>query len=316
MTTDKSLRKVILSQLKKGKTAKYICESLNKTVKLRTVYNWIKIIKEKNTIEAEKSPGRPRNIRTKQFVKSVKRIVKKNKKKKSARALAKEMNCSPQTILNAIHDDIGCKTYRKYIVQQLTPAQNIKRKQFCCWIRKNISFDMVEKIMFSDEKIFDGDGQFNSKNDVVYAETRTEADLNGRQFTKKKFPLKAMIWVGITFNGATRIVVLPKDKSFDSDFYIEKVLPIVKRDGSKLIGDDFLYQQDGAPCHTSKKSMDAIKSMEIKMLHNGIWPPNSPDLNPLDFFFGTKLPLTCQKKNSRIEISLLKKSKKAFREFH
>ena len=136
------------------------------------------------------------------------------------------------------------------------------------------------------------------------------------KFTKKKFPLRAMIWVGITFNGATRIVVLPKDKSFDSDFYIEKVLPIVKRDGSKLIGDDFLYQQDGAPCHTSKKSMDAIKSMEIKMLHNGIWPPNSPDLNPLDFFFGTKLPLTCQKKNSRIEISLLKKSKKAFREFH
>ena len=81
MTTYKSLRKVILSHLKEGKTAKYICESLNKTVKLRTVYNWIKIIKEKNTIEAEKSPGRPRNIRTKQFVKSVKRIVKKNKKR-------------------------------------------------------------------------------------------------------------------------------------------------------------------------------------------------------------------------------------------
>jgi len=49
--------------------------------------------------------------------------------------------------------------------------------------------------------------------------------------------------------------------SFDADFYIENVLTIVKRDGSRLIGPDFTFQQDGAKPHTSKSTTEAIKSL-------------------------------------------------------
>ena len=45
-----------------------------------------------------------------------------------------------------------------------------------------------------------------------------------------------MVWAGITFNGCTDIVILPQKMSFDADFYIENVLPIVNRDGNRLIG--------------------------------------------------------------------------------
>ena len=94
-----------------------------------------------------------------------------------------------------------------------------------------------------------------------------------------------MVWAGITFNEVTDVVILPQKTSFDADFYIENVLPIVKRDGNRLIGPDFTFQQDLAKHRTSKVTTEAIKSMGFSLIGPDIWPPNSPDLNPLDYFF-------------------------------
>ena len=51
---------------------------------------------------------------------------------------------------------------------------------------------------------------------------------------------------------------------FDAAFYIKNVLPIVKRDGNRLIGPDFTFQQDGAKPHTSGTTMEAIESRVVK----------------------------------------------------
>ena len=46
--------------------------------------------------------------------------------------------------------------------------------------------------------------------------------------------------------------------------------------------------QDGAPAHTSRMSMEWLENrFPGRLLSNKsefIWPPRSPDLNPLDFF--------------------------------
>ena len=51
------------------------------------------------------------------------------------------------------------------------------------------------------------------------------------------------------------------------------------------MGEDFIYQQDGASCHTSQMSIEALENREIRYIEPHHWPPNSPDLNPLDYFF-------------------------------
>ena len=58
-----------------------------------------------------------------------------------------------------------------------------------------------------------------------------------------KFPFKVMVWIGVNFSSLTQVVILPQKATLDSDFYVEKVLPIVKRDGIKLIEDNFIFQQ-------------------------------------------------------------------------
>ena len=54
-----------------------------------------------------------------------------------------------------------------------------------------------------------------------------------------------------TYDGPTKLVFLPEKTSFNSNFYIKNVLPVAQRDGMKLIGKDFVYQQD---CATYNKN--------------------------------------------------------------
>jgi hypothetical protein len=42
---------------------------------------------------------------------------------------------------------------------------------------------------------------------------------------------------------------------------------------------NFIFMQDGAPCHTSKKSMQSLNNANVPVLK---WPGNSPDLNVIE----------------------------------
>ena len=114
---------------------------------------------------------------------------------------------------------------------------------FCIWIRNHFDHD---PIMYSDEKWFDQNGQNNRQNYRIYAVSRkaVTGDMDARP--EHKFPFKVMVWIGVNFSGLAQVVILPQKATFDSDFYVEKVLPIVKRDGIKQIENNFIFQQDGA----------------------------------------------------------------------
>ena len=45
----------------------------------------------------------------------------------------------------------------------------------------------------------------------------------------------------------------------------------------------FTLQQDLAPAHRTKRMLDFLKEEEIAFWSPQQWPPNSPDLNPLDY---------------------------------
>ena len=44
-----------------------------------------------------------------------------------------------------------------------------------------------------------------------------------------------------------------------------------------------LFQQDGAPAHTARKTVQYLEGRGIPFIRPDQWPPNSPDLNPLDY---------------------------------
>jgi hypothetical protein len=46
---------------------------------------------------------------------------------------------------------------------------------------------------------------------------------------------------------------------------------------------NFIFQQDGAPAHTSRLAQEWLEQNISDFIKKDEWPPNSPDLNPLDF---------------------------------
>ena len=145
-------------------------------------------------------PGRPKSVRTNKLIKIVKKNQEENPydflERKSVRFLARKNDCDKKTIYNIIHNDLGLKSYRRIRCQALTDAHRLKRRQFCTWVRKNISKDQLQKIMFSDEKMFNEDGQINYKNEIIYAESREEANKIGGLREEHKYPMSVMVWCG------------------------------------------------------------------------------------------------------------------------
>ena len=114
--------------------------------------------------------------------------------------------------------------------------------------------------------LYDQDDQCNRQKDCVYAESREAANEDFGTRPVHQFPFKVMVWAGITFNGVADIVILLQKMTSDADFYIENVLTVVKRDGNRLIGTNFTFQQDGAKPHTSKATTEAINSMGFSLI--------------------------------------------------
>jgi len=47
--------------------------------------------------------------------------------------------------------------------------------------------------------------------------------------------------------------------------------------------DYFIFQQDGAPAHRAKETVKLLKTATPDLMPPTLWPPNSPDINPVDY---------------------------------
>ena len=58
----------------------------------------------------------------------------------------------------------------------------------------------------------------------------------------------------------------------DAPQYINLIAKTLKDDGERIIGTDFIFQQDGATCHTAKDFMNWLSANRISVLP---WPSQS-----------------------------------------
>ena len=56
------------------------------------------------------------------------------------------------------------------------------------------------------------------------------------------------------------------------------MLPVVRR----IAGDTFVFQQDSALAHRARETFQLLQQETPEFISSDPWPPNSPDLNPLD----------------------------------
>jgi hypothetical protein len=197
------------------------------------------------------------------------------------RKLARELNILATSAHRILTIDLGCHAYKIIKEPAITEQQKADRKAFATWVLRNFRKEDNRKILFSNEKNFDIDGVYNSQNDRIWAVSRAEADKRGGVKKKRKFSAKVIVWLGACSKGLTPLVIL-NEGSVDHAKYIEQVLPIAKKYGNKMFGDDWTFQQDNATPHTHHLTQKWCSDNLPSFISKERWPANSPNFNPLD----------------------------------
>ena len=149
-------------------------------------------------------------------------------------------------------------------------------------MRHNFRKEDTLRILFSDEKMFDLDGMYNAQNDRIWAVNREEADKRGGVQQKRKFPQKVMVWLGVCSKRLTPLIILDEG-TMDHQRYIDEILPVALKYGNEDFGDNWTFEQDGAKPHTHDSTQESCRMNFPSFIDKDHWPPNSPDLNLLDY---------------------------------
>jgi len=77
----------------------------------------------------------------------------------------------------------------------------------------------------------------------------------------------------------TRQIFFTKCKTFMETIILKEELLLDTRNISKYS----IFQQDSAPAYRAKETVDLLLTETPAFIPPTLWPPNSPDLNPVDY---------------------------------
>ena len=87
-----------------------------------------------------------------------------------------------------------------------------------------------------------------------------------------------MVWGAISTNGKLPLVIM--NRKFNAARYVQILdEACLFEEGSRLCGQDFVFQQDNAPIHTARATTEYFHAMGINVLP---WPARSSDVNPIE----------------------------------
>lgn len=156
----------------------------------------------------------------------------------------------------------------------LTKRHKNERRIWCGEMAKKDA-GYWDRVIFSDEKRFLLDGPDGPSG--YWADTRAAVRVVKR---RQAGGGGIMMWGGLSSRGVTKLVAI-KDK-VDSPKYCQVLevglLPYI----DEKFGEDSempVFQQDGAPSHTSNYTREWLMDAGLPVLE---WPSKSPDLNPVE----------------------------------
>ena len=223
------------------------------------------------------------SIRTPKFIQQVQKDIDDNPRR-SMRCIAKEHRVSEGTIRNVVHKDIRYKSYvlRKghFMSEKVKENRLIRSKRLLNKIKNPAEKDVIW--FFSDEKNFDQDQKVNRRNDRWLCSDPSEVP----RVMHTKFPATVMV-LGVVSNEGHVMPphFFPQGLRVNSTAYIEVLKTVVKPWIDTVCnGRPYVFQQDSAPSHKAQTTQEWMADNFHDHITPNIWPPSSPDLNPLDYY--------------------------------
>jgi hypothetical protein len=241
-----------------------------------------------STVERKKGSGRPKSARTTANVAIVAELICSQDDQpgtsKSTREIATDIGVSATTVRRIAKRDLGLTCFKRVPVQVLSDDTKQKRRDRCTALFRRFSVKKTKQVFFTDEKIFYLSPSVNTQNTPVWSAGK-KSDINPQRLLvqRAKFSAHVMVSAGVCFNGTGRLHFVADKAKINADYYVRELLPKLVDDCELLMPDGYAFQQDGAPAHTSHHAQDWLEQNTPDFIRKDEWPPNSPDLNPLDF---------------------------------
>lgn len=156
----------------------------------------------------------------------------------------------------------------------LTPAM---RKKRLAWANKYAHWTVEDwsKVCFSDESSFEC---HDANKRLVLHQPGTPRPTT----PSVKFPTKVMVWSMMCVKGTGRLHVV--EGTMNAEKYVDVLKSRMLPQAREWFGaEEWLFMQDGAPCHTAKRSINYLASENVTVID---WPGNSPDMNPIETLWG------------------------------
>ena len=135
-----------------------------------------------------------------------------------------------------------------------------------------------------ENPVFTKNGSFNPKNDAAWADDRSDATEYVRLYSKEKYPVSVMVSLGATWYRLTSPYFFQQRQYLNDQTYRDKLLPFFQKEGNEFfVRNNWRFQQDGATSHTNQRAQHWCKKNFKFFIPTDRWPPNSPELNPLDY---------------------------------
>jgi len=93
-----------------------------------------------------------------------------------------------------------------------------------------------------------------------------------------------MVTVAVSTLGCSDIHFLEPGVKINGEYYRNTVLrKMLLPDIRRVSRDLYTFQQDSAPAHRPRATVEMLKTETPDFIPSDLWPPNSPDLNPVAY---------------------------------
>jgi hypothetical protein len=276
----------------KGYGAKRLIKEFpNKGWKTRTLNDLLRKLRETGKTDRRPGSGRRRSVRTDSNISAVDELVLSQEGEpqthRTTRQICRETGISQTSVVRIIHDDLHLKCVKKRRAQELTAANCLARLTRSKQLLRNFSSAEVDFIFFTDEKVFRVAPPVNLQNDRVYAPIAVKKrDIAAERLlrTRPTFSKSVMVSVAVSKLGCTSLIFVEPGVKVDGAYYRDvllqkEMLPAIR----SIAGELLIFQQDSAPAHRVRETVALLCRETPRFIGPDLWPPNSPDLNPVDY---------------------------------
>ena len=250
-----------------------------------TIQRWVAEFRSSGSVARRQPRRRTPRVRTPAVVQRVRQALHR-RPVGSIRRLARRQGMSYGTTRTILREDLHLAPYRLQVTQALKRGDKSKRLEFCTWFlqRLRVRPRFNEVLYMSDEANFYLNGLVNKYNCRVWALENPHATVQHEMQAAH-----LTVWCALS---STRVigpfffqetVTASRYAAMLEQFFF----PALQRAGVPL--SRVWFQQDGATPHTSRIALSALENFfGQRVISKGAavrWPPRSPDLSVVDFFF-------------------------------